>query len=74
MNISNEKEEREKASVPEIIEEKRYGTSDFLRIPKTWRIIPGLEKHLVFEAVVEKDAHGIPYLVFRKVTEPCQRT
>jgi len=57
----------------ETVEEKRYGTSDFVRIPKSWRILQGLQGHLVFEATVEKNGNGVVYLVFKKVNESCRQ-
>ena len=61
-------------TITEIIEEKRYGTSDFLRIPKSWRSLQGLQDHLTFEAKAEKDENGVWFLIFKKVTESCRQT
>ena len=74
ITISNENKKRKQVTVTEIVEEKRYGTSDFLRIPKSWRSLQGLQGHLICEAKVEKDENGIWFLIFKKLTEPCRQT
>jgi len=65
-------EKREQLTTSETIDLKRKGSSDYLRVPATWRAsIKGLQGKLKFEAKVERDENGILYIIFKKVKNSC---
>ncbi len=68
--MSEKEKDREVLTAPEKIELKRYGTSESLRIPRSWRkALPQLQGDLLFEARVERDGNGKVFIVFEKVRE-----
>jgi len=75
VTISKQNKTRKQVTSTETIELQRKGTSDYLRVPASWKnSLRKLQGHLTFDATVEEDENGILYIVFKKVAENCQQT